>query len=320
MAELFEVRGPVVPLAALGAAGWSREHLRRLLAGGELIRLAKSAVVQADVHLTASPWERFRHRSLAFGLCSGSRTHLTGPAAAIVRQLPVLGVPPESPIGLRSGNAHKAPNVTVHGRIRWGYLPTSQQSSVAGVRLVGAEYTAIDIARHQGRLGGLLVADAVLHAGGSAEMMADLCAEMLHYPGIAEAAWVVSHADSRSESPVETLGRFAFLRAGRKVPLSNPWVWTEGRWFRVDHLQEDARVVIEADGAVKYNHRADADRVVTAEKERERLIRRGGLGMVRYTHEFARRRPEDLLRLVDEEAARVRNQACTAMWTLEPPW
>ena len=143
---------------------------------------------------------------------------------------------------------------------------------------------------------------------------------MLAYPGIDTARWVAEHADARSESPLESLGRLAFLSAGRTPPLSNVWITVCGKWFRVDHFLPETGVIIEADGAVKYDNRPDAGRQVMADREREHLLRKLGLVVVRYDWALATLAPAALLRRVDEAARTRPFIPVPTCWTLDPPW
>ncbi len=150
--------------------------------------------------------------------------------------------------------------------------------------------------------------------------MITMIQSMLAYPGIDTARWVAEHADPRSESPLESLGRMAFLSAGRIPPLSNIWITVGGKWFRVDHLLPETGVVIEADGAIKYNNRPDAGQQVMVDRERERLLRQLGFVFVRYDWAIASHAPAELMRRVDEAARTRPLRPVPTSWTLEPPW
>jgi len=188
------------------------------------------------------------------------------------------------------------------------------------VRTVGAAYCAVDVARHLGPRDGLVVADAALHGGVDPASLIDLIKNMQAYPGISTALWVAQHADPGCESALETLGRYAFLAAKLTPPLSNVWVRVDDRWFRVDHLQPESGVVLEADGAVKYNNRDDADQVVTSEKARERALRRAGFGVVRYTWADAVGSPWSIPQRARDEASLRAGKPVPTCWTLDPPW
>ncbi len=317
--QLLHRWGPVIHLRDADASGVARGLILRQADRGDLIRVAKSAFTPTFAWDNADSQERFRLRSIGFGLCIAEDAHLTGPAAALLLGLPVLAEPASLPTAVRPGNPHIGHDRSPYGRVRHGYLPLVHRTARARVRTVDPAYCAIDIARHLGPLDGLVIADAALHRGVNPAAMIDIIAKMQAYPGISTALWVAQHADPRSESPLESLGRHAFVSAGLPAPLSNVWVWTGRQWFRVDHLLPGSGIVIEADGAVKYNNRPDAETIVSNEKERERLLRRLGFGVVRYTWDDAFGRPWNILHRVHEEQALRQNSPVPTCWTLEQP-
>lgn len=318
--QLFQRWGKIVHLRDADASGVPRGLLLRQADRGELRRLAKSAFVRTSEWDSATIADRFRLRSIAFGLCIAGDAHLTGPAAALLLGLPLVSEPTGLPAAIKPGNPHTGHDRSPYGRTRHGHLPVVHQTIRARVRCVGPAFCAVDIARHLGPLDGLVVADAVLHRGVDRSVLFELISKMQAYPGIGTAEWVTEKADARSESPLETLGRYAFLTEGLRPPLSNPWIWTGGQWFRADHLLPDSGILLEADGALKYNNRLDADSIVANEKERERLLRRAGFGIVRYNWSDALNRPWVIPQRV-REAADLRNgQAPPDCWTMQPPW
>jgi hypothetical protein len=188
------------------------------------------------------------------------------------------------------------------------------------VRTVSPAYAAVDIARHLGPLDGLVIADAALRRGVERDAMYALISNMQAYPGISTARWVVEHADARSESPLESLGRHAFIEAGLPAPISNVWIHAGGQLFRSDHLVPDTGVLLEADGAVKYNDREDANEVVTSEKERERKLRAAGYGIARYNWADAVSQPWRIIKKASEAADLRPRMPVPHDWMLEPPW
>ena len=167
-------------------------------------------------------------------------------------------------------------------------------------------------------LHGLMVADRVLHDGGLRESMSRLVGEMRNYPGIETAAWALTHADGRSESPVETIGRYAFLEAGLTPPLSNVWI-TDGRSVRrVDHLLADDGIVLECDGDVKYSG-PDAAAVIDDEKSRERWLRALGLSVIRYGYRRAVYARGGILAEVARERRARAGRPAPQCWSLDNP-
>src|SRR5664280_2918156 len=120
ISALFVHHGPVVLARDAEAAGISRSVLRRSTDRGELTRLGKAAFVSTSAFEAASPWEAFRLRSVAFSLSSGPDTFLTGPAAAAVLEIPMVGDPPDHPTALRPGNAHIGHDRSPYGRVASG--------------------------------------------------------------------------------------------------------------------------------------------------------------------------------------------------------
>ncbi|HEY5116262.1 MAG TPA: hypothetical protein VIJ00_12125, partial [Nakamurella sp.] len=92
------------------------------------------------------------------------------------------------------------------------------------------------------------------------------------------------------------------------------------QWFRADRLLPESGVVLEADGAVKYRDRPDADAIVTMEKERERLLRAAGFGVVRYTRADALNRPKIIVQRAQLEARLRPSGPAPTCWAPDPPW
>jgi hypothetical protein len=317
---LFDRWGEVIHVRDADDAGTPRSALRRLEHRDELVRVAKAAFVRGADWAAADDWKRFRFRALGFGLCAGPDTYLTGAAGCVVHELPTIGSPPLRPTAVRPGDAHRAPNRTVHGRVRWGYLPPHHRAVRSRIRVVSPAYAAIDMARHDGTQAGLVAVDNLLHRGTDPEIVARLLAEMVNYPGITQARWALEHADARCESPVETLGRYAFLAGGWDPPLSNVWVTDGSTSRRVDHLIPEYGIVIEGDGDIKYDNRPDASDIIKDEKARERWLRNLGFAVVRYTYAIAMYHPDWLLVEVAREIARHRHRPAPTCWSLDPPW
>ncbi|MFM7212859.1 MAG: DUF559 domain-containing protein [Actinomycetota bacterium] len=82
------------------------------------------------------------------------------------------------------------------------------------------------------------------------------------------------------ENPFEALSWAGFSLSGLPQPECQQWVQgASGRWYRVDFLWRDARLIGEADGAVKYRSAAD----VIAEKQRQADLEAAGYRLIRWT-------------------------------------
>jgi very-short-patch-repair endonuclease len=133
----------------------------------------------------------------------------------------------------------------------------------------------IDIARRD-RSAGLLSADAALRERLVSRLeLAAAAHRCAGWPGSSGAAWVARHADPLSESPLESLTRACLILAG--LPVPDLQVWIPEAHARVDLLYPEARVVIEADGLLKYTQPG----ALRAEKLRHERLTRAGYRVVR---------------------------------------
>jgi very-short-patch-repair endonuclease len=177
-------------------------------------------------------------------------------------------------------------NVTVY-RAR---LPVGDRAEWFGAPVTIVARTIVDLARVD-RLQGLVAADAALHE--RLVTTADLARQLggcAGWPGAARARDVLAAASSLAESPLETLTRLCLLDAG----LPSPELQVRIGRDRVDMLWRDERVVVEADGRMKYR-----DDELWTEKRRQERIERLGFRVVRVLW-------ADVVDHPDETAARVR--------------
>jgi hypothetical protein len=106
-------------------------------------------------------------------------------------------------------------------------------------------------------------------------------------------AWAARQCDPDVESPLESAGRHAFLRAGLPPSPSNVWVGEYVPEARLDHYWPEFRVAAEGDGIGKYLIN-DPAAAIRKEKGREWLLPQRGIRVVRYTWAVATRSPDVL--------------------------
>ncbi len=229
-------------------------------------------------------WSVPRHGTLAVvnvGADRRARVALAAAAAALVRPGSVISHESAAILfGLPVRIDPFVPVLSVARRTR-ASTPTVQlwnitMASTDRTSWYGAPVTTIaravaDIARHD-RGGALVVADAALAERlvtiDQLRAAAALCAG---WPGGRSVQWVVAHADPLAESPLESLTRACLLIAGLPKPELQVRIRdADGLIGRVDLLWREQRVIVEADGELKY--RAPRD-LWNEKKRQDRLIR-----------------------------------------------
>ena len=283
----------------VGHAETRQQHARSVRRGDE-VRVGRGAYVSRTTWDDLTAIERHVLR-----LAAVARTRAVPPvfshwSAAALHGLPFGGergkeihVAVGRTAGGRSGGEVAAHSVVV---------PTDDIVEIAGMRCTSPDRTAIDLAATVPLPDSLAVADAVLRrhhdsggapdAGRQALLGAWLRAQPLR--GHRRALEVVSLADGRAESPLESISRAAMYRAGMPKPeLQSAFADDRGAIGLADFAWPEHRVIGEADGAVKYLDAAtrggrSPERVVLDEKVREDRLRALGWRVVRWTWADAR--------------------------------
>jgi very-short-patch-repair endonuclease len=223
-----------------------------------------------------------------------------GPTAAVLHGIPLLGSPPT-----RLHLAERKQDRPHHHGASTTLSP-AEIVHVAGVPVTSLARTAVDVARARGAAPGVVAADAVLARHVPRSALDAVLQGMDRWSGVQQAREAVAFADRRSESPLESFGRWRFSEQGLPAPDLQVWLGDElGSFARVDHYWEAHRTVAEADGALKYGTPAD----LFDEKRREDRLRDAGYEIVRYTWDDALHTPQLLaarLRRGFERAARRR--------------
>lgn len=201
------------------------------------------------------------------------RSVISHESSAIVRGLPVLVTPP-LPILTAPGRSGSRSQLQLH----LTSLDPYEYDSWYGAAVTSVSRSVVDIARSSGHAAGLITADAALREGlTTTDSLVESVGSAIGRPGNVTARWVVENADSLSESPLESLARAVLLISG--LPKPQLQVWIPEADARVDLLYAAKRVVIEADGMLKYT---DAS-VLRAEKLRQERLERAGYRVVRVT-------------------------------------
>ncbi|MET3803729.1 hypothetical protein ABIB25_000715 [Nakamurella sp. UYEF19] len=299
--------------------GISARVLRRLVRDGQIMELATGVHVDRGTYVEASDWNQFDLRSRAWTLSGRNDGHACDFSAAAVLGFPMWGDPPDLPRVLRPGSAHRGHSRTPHGRVRYGWLPGQHQWQLGGSSVTSAAYASVDVIRMGSRLQGLTVADYALAVGIHREVLANIAENLCQYKGMDAVRWILPRADGRAESPLESAGRLVCLAFDLPTTVPNAWIVGGRIARRVDLLIPEHGIILEADGALKYNNRPDAARVVGQQTDREGELRDLGFDIVRFDAGLALARPGRLAGQIRRAMTKRRGRSNPSCWSLDPP-
>ncbi len=271
-------------------AGITDGRVRRLVGARLLRRVGYGIYVSAAEYEALDAWGRHRVRARAFSAAC-KVGYLTSWSAVVTWGLPTIGNPPALPAAIRPKSPTHGSTVTPYGRIVVATLPKHHRWRIGATKVVSRAWAALDVARISPLPDALIVADAAARAGSD---LAEAVQFMTYWEGAGAARWVAEHANPNAETALETLGRFTCIEFVLPMPVCNAWVGEGRPRFRVDGLWPYHWSVFEGDGAIKYDNRPDASRVIAAQNEREWYLRRLGLDFARFTWERAHRRRSEL--------------------------
>jgi hypothetical protein len=273
-ARLAVRQGFVLTTVQARNAGMDPAHLRRLIRGGVWSRPRRGvlSVLPPAGDLSGGSLEI----SATAAALARPGSVISAESAAILHGLSVL-TPPTRPV-LSGGGSHAGGRDLV--LLRPSAVPERDRRSWYGTALTAIPRTVFDIACNSGTAAGLVVADAALAESlcSRSELQA-LCAQAFHWPGVEAARRVCELASDRSESPLESITRLCLAEGGLPPAELQAWIDTANRRYRVDMLWRSHRVVVEADGAVKYRD----DSALWREKRRQEDLEQAGYRVVRVT-------------------------------------
>jgi predicted transcriptional regulator of viral defense system len=150
--------------------------------------------------------------------------------------------------------------------------------SILGLPVASIYETVVDCLCALGPFEGLVVADSALAKGLIRSDLVRLLDQVPGRRGVAKARRVLALADGGAASHWETWLRYVCLRLGLPQPQTQFEIRVDdGRLFRVDLCWPQFRVILEFDGAFKYDDNAFGSgrtgrEVLTAEKRRDEAI------------------------------------------------
>jgi hypothetical protein len=280
----------IVTTAELIAAGWRQDQIRARTQRGDLLPLGRG--VYAD-----GPEGR-KIRSLAGGdelLALAAATTRAGPGAVVSHQsaaylhkIALLGRKDPAAVHLTYPPG-RGWNGRGGLRLHSASLPAGHVTEVLGLPLTTAARTVVDLARTLPFRAGVVAADSALHQRlATKDELLSVLGTCSRWRGTSVAAGVIAFADSRSESPLESIARVVFRDGGLPPPKLQALIGTAEDVARVDFFWDFCRTIVEVDGALKY---ADPARAI-AQLERDSWLRSLGYEVVHLTWEEITTRPD----------------------------
>lgn len=268
----------VVTTEQLHVLGVTPTEVRGLLAAGELVRLRRSTFVDRQLWEDASHWQRheLRARAVAAALCTpGAPYALSHHSALAVSGIGVYGVDDRVHLVRTDGHRGRCGDlVHVHPPVlpRW-------VGEADGIPAVVPELACLQVTTAFGVVPGLVSTDAALRSGVVDEAQLAASRAVVVGPRSPRTDVVLEHATPLSDSGGETRCRWVMHTVGLPVPELQVQVHDAiGELVGVvDFLFRQNWTIVEFDGALKYDGRAD----VVAEKRREDRLRELGYEVVR---------------------------------------
>jgi predicted transcriptional regulator of viral defense system len=263
--------------------GVSKQLLRSLARAGDLVPLRRGVYATKSAMRWAGEDGVRRHvlHVLAARSAVGRHAVVSYHSAAILHRIDLLKTPPVDVAALtvppqRTWNRARPANIVFHS----AELPKEHVTRLYGLPVTTAARTVADLARTLPFTDAVVAADSALREEQVTKpALHKVLAGCARWPGVRQARRVADFADERAESPLESAARVVFDQFGLDPPELQATVLTPGAAFRVDFLWREHKLVVEADGLVKYAGRRD----VVRQLDRDRLLRDAGYKVAHFT-------------------------------------
>ncbi|MPZ61670.1 MAG: hypothetical protein GEU93_10320 [Propionibacteriales bacterium] len=269
------------------APGIPPMRLRRLLRGGQIVRLRKAT------YTSSRTYERIAHlprgdvvlATFAAQNRIAVPTWVTGLSGARLRGLaqPHAAAPT---IELLAQPGTATPRRYPELRVQVARVPAAHRDELFGVRCTTTARTITDVARRHPLSTTLIVGDHALRSEAvTSEQLTACLADCDRMTGIVGARTAIAQLSGLRESPLESESFALFIEEGLPLPECQVWIGRD----RVDFLWPEAQLVGEADGRQKYacdggppeDEHGD---VLWREKVRAERLEEQGFWVVRWTY------------------------------------
>ena len=266
--------------------------MRSLVRSGDLVRMRRGVYATRRAADWAEGNQTRAHvlRALAIRATVGRAAVVSYHSAALLHGLNLLDSPPIDTVMLtlptaKPWNRPADVGVVFHS----ADLPPGHVTRLYNLPVTTAARTVVDLARTLPFMDAVVVADSALHAEKAAKPeLCQILDSCTRWPGVKQARRVVSFADERAGSALESAARVVFDESGLDPPELQVTIHLPAHAFLVDFFWRAHRVIVEADGLAKYA----ADKDLIAQFQRDRLLRDAGYKVVHFTWRELFKTPE----------------------------
>ena len=306
LAALASLQGGVISRRQALDARLTRSEIETLVRG-PWVRQRAGAFQLPGTATQVGHLELSEQVVLAAALLRHRDAVVTHESASRTWGIPLVGVHTQRATVSRQGTRPRTPDAASHGRVLVSTLPPHHIALIAGwLRVSTPPRTVADLARTRGLRAGLVAADHALHVGiTSPDDLSAMARDCRNFPGAQLIEDVAALASPLPETPLESISRYEFHRAGLSEPALQQVICdSDGRFVaRADFLLDDW-VVGESDGKGKYLSRDD----LIEEKLREDRLRELGYEVVRWTWDEIWFTPEIVIARIVAAIARARRR------------
>jgi len=278
----FEPRVKFFTAAGMRASGKSAGQVGTLIRNGVLVSIGRGIYVPAAVARQFASVPNGDHvlRAATALVHNGTGCTVSHQSAALLHNIALVGEHTADVTITTPGDRRRGRRHGVHTYVN--AVPASHVTHKFGLPVTTAARTVIDLAKSLTFAEGVVAADSALHqALTTAAELRHVASQCRLQRGGDRASRVANFADGLAESPLESLARVVFDEGGLPPPeLQVPITSAENQFIgRVDFLWRPYRVVVEVDGAGKY----DADpRLARKELWRDKALRRAGYEVLHF--------------------------------------
>jgi hypothetical protein len=179
---------------------------------------------------------------------------------------------------------------------------------IEGRRATTPAWTAVEVARALRRPRALATLDAALRSGTCDRQGLHMAAvEQFGRRGVVQVRDLITLADARAESPMESEARLMMIDGGLPSPtLQYEVIDAEGRLWRVDFAWPDVKVAVEYDG---FDFHSDPEALRRDRLKRSALMEMGW-SVWSIVSDDVRRRPSDTVGRIGTDLARRKPREC----------